>query len=720
MVNESNYLLERLCPQCGVPTAELRCPADGTPTVVASRESRHPLSYRAGEIINGRYELSEILGRGGFGAVFAARHVGTAQPVAIKMLAADLDAANDEPLRRFHREARVTAGLTSPHTVRVFDVGQAEAGPLFLVMELIRGVELGVALRAFKASGSRMDELAAVEIGIQILKSLAEAHAAGLVHRDLKPANVMLTLAGQDEVIVKVLDFGIAQAANASKLTAAGMALGTPAFMSPEQVCGKPVDGRSDLYSLGVLLFHCVCGRLPFDAQSGVALAQQHLHAPVPDIRKLAPGTSPATVACIERALAKEPAGRFEDARAMRDALEAARHRLQGSPSAALSRVSQFALAEVSRGSAPAHLEAAATEMRTSSSLRTRGAPATTRASIAATGIAATSASAGELVTRVGYVPTADEEPEETRAAPALTAEPIRPAVDLLPPAATGAIAAQSTRARVALRDPPPTAAAPARSPSQAPARPTAAGTAAIPVQSRHAGDTSRVVAQADAAASRTGAMQRVVPNFEVEVLARAAEPAHVGAAAPVPPSDPQRGGRGVAIWLALAALAVVMAAGVGAALLLREPASEAAAPVAPEAETEAARLRRAHKAQESERLEREQEVEQERLRALQLEAKLEKQASELAAAKAKLAGNPATAGAPGTPEAGDAPQAAAPAAAAPEAAVGAAAKPAPAPEGSNSPAQRPKRPAKTQEKVEAKPKQADKVPRHDSTYLDL
>lgn len=715
MVNESNDLLGRLCPQCGVPTAGLRCPADGTPTVVASGESRHPLSYRAGEIINGRYELFEILGRGGFGAVFAARHVGTGQPVAIKMLAADLDGANDEPLRRFHREARVTAGLTSPHTVRVFDVGQAEAGPLFLVMELIRGVELGVALRALKASGSRMDELAAVEIGIQILKSLGEAHAAGLVHRDLKPANVMITLAGQDEVIVKVLDFGIAQAANASKLTAAGMALGTPAFMSPEQVCGKAVDGRSDLYSLGVLLFHCVCGRLPFDAQSGVALAQQHLNAPVPDIRRLAPGTSDATVACIERALAKDPSGRFQDARAMREALEAARHRLQGSPSAALSRVSQFALAEVSRGNAPAHLEAAATEMRTSSSLRTQGAPATTRASIAATGI-----SAGELETRIGSVPTADEEPEETRAAPALNAQPVRLGVGQLPPAATGAIAAQSTRARVALREPQPTAAAPARSPSEAPSRPSAAGTAAIPVQSRHPGDTSRVVAQVDSAASRTGAMQRVVPNFEVEVLARASEAAAAARAAPVPPPEAQRGGRGVAMWLGLAALAVVMAAGVGAALLLREPAPPAAAAAAPETETEASRLRRAHKAQESERLEREQEVEQERLRALQLEAKLEKQASELAAAKAKLAGGQAPGAAPAAPEAGAAPQAAASAAAAPDAPAGAADKPAAAPEGLNSPSQRPKRPAKMQEKVEAKPKPADKVPRHDSTYLDL
>lgn len=320
---------ERRCPVCGVSTAAERCPEDGTRTVSVGVFSRDATSYRPGEVLADRYRITGTLGRGGFGAVYAAEHTETNHPVAIKLLGIDPSTASDDVVRRFYREARITARLTAQHTVRVFDVGQTVGGPLFLAMELLHGPTLEQALRQLSRAARTMSEAEAIDVAIPILKSLAEAHGAGLVHRDLKPANIVLAEVGDGETVVKVLDFGIALTSDSS-LTEKGSALGTPGYMSPEQVRAKRLDGRADLYSLGCILFRCVTGRLPFEHPDAFAQAFMHATEPVPDPEPLraAAGGDPLSdgfLATMLRCLAKQPAHRFEDARSLRTTLEAVR-----------------------------------------------------------------------------------------------------------------------------------------------------------------------------------------------------------------------------------------------------------------------------------------------------------------------------------------------------------------------------------------------------------
>ncbi|MBM4345932.1 MAG: serine/threonine protein kinase, partial [Deltaproteobacteria bacterium] len=312
----------RYCPVCGDAVAARFCPTDGTVTVVRRALKPGDLDYHAGRVVDGRYRVGQRLGHGGFGAVYAAAHTGTGQHVALKVLNVALSSDNAPIVRRFWQEAQVTSRLRHANTVRVFDVGQTEEGAFFLAMELLQGRTLQTRLD----DEGPTDEDTAVFIGIEVLKSLNEAHAAGLVHRDLKPANLMLCPGdAPDRPLVKVLDFGIARTADSS-LTKTGAALGTPAYMSPEQCRGIPVDGRSDLYALGALLFRCVADRPPFVDENPLTVLFQHADTPPPDVGAVAPqALSPEFCAVVARALAKDPAQRFADAKAMRDALEAPR-----------------------------------------------------------------------------------------------------------------------------------------------------------------------------------------------------------------------------------------------------------------------------------------------------------------------------------------------------------------------------------------------------------
>ncbi|MSP92853.1 MAG: serine/threonine protein kinase [Myxococcales bacterium] len=325
-VPESLPQPERACPICGEATALLRCPNDDVPTITLTAFARDALSFKLGDVVSGRYKITGTLGRGGFGAVYAAEHVGTRQAVALKMLTLDVANAEDDVVRRFYREAQVTAALSSPHTVKVFDVGQADNGPLYLAMELLVGQSLEQELRALGKRGERMAESRVVDVGLAVCRSLAEAHKANLVHRDLKPANIMLAKLGdEDEPVVKVLDFGIARTEDSS-MTAQGSVLGTPQYMSPEQCRARPLDGRSDLYALGVILFRCAAGRLPFEDRNPLALMYLHANEPPPDLQALAGGgLSEGFVDVVRTALEKEPVDRFADARAMRQALEEVR-----------------------------------------------------------------------------------------------------------------------------------------------------------------------------------------------------------------------------------------------------------------------------------------------------------------------------------------------------------------------------------------------------------
>jgi len=316
----------RRCPICRAETTAEFCAVDGTPTLLPTRATRDALGYRAGEVVGDRYRIVGPLGRGGFSAVYAAEHTGTKQPVALKVLTLDAGAASDDAVRRFFVEARVTAQLRAPNTVRLFDVGQDKDGSLYLAMERLDGPTLEAALRAVHASGGALSEAQAIDIAVPVLRSLQEAHARGLVHRDLKPANLILARSEMDDApVVKVLDFGIARSQDSAQ-TQAGIALGTPAYMSPEQCEGLALDGRSDLYALGVVLWTCVCGRPPYQHESPLGLMYLHRHGTLPDLLTSARvPLSEAFRAALCKTLSKEAADRFADAAAMRAALQAIR-----------------------------------------------------------------------------------------------------------------------------------------------------------------------------------------------------------------------------------------------------------------------------------------------------------------------------------------------------------------------------------------------------------
>ena len=312
----------RYCPKCGKNTSASTCPDDDAPTFARDGSSAGALNYEAGKIVTGKYKIGQRLGRGGFGAVYSAENMTTSHNVAIKVLAIDPDDTDDSMIQRFLQEAQVTAKLKHPNTIRVFDFGQTDEGALFMVMEMLNGPTLEKLLKDNEVNGSTMTERETLNLAIPILRSLAEAHDHALVHRDLKPLNIMLTDASDDERIVKVLDFGIARKQD-SQLTGTGKALGTPAYMSPEQCRGGNLDGRSDLYALGTIMFRCVTGRLPFAADNQLALLYAQINDRAPDVRSLTKQTlSVGFVASLQRALEKDPRSRFENAKAMRQELE--------------------------------------------------------------------------------------------------------------------------------------------------------------------------------------------------------------------------------------------------------------------------------------------------------------------------------------------------------------------------------------------------------------
>ncbi len=251
----------RVCPECGVRSSALRCTNcdEDTMPVETSGTGPDPL---VGQLFAGRFRVLRLIGQGGMGAVYAAQQVSMQREVALKVLTAPTSDA--QAVRRFYREVKATSRLRHPHTIRVYDYGTDEHGRQFLAMELLTGESLAALL----AREGRLTPQRVVRIAGQVAKALGEAHAAGLVHRDLKPDNIFLrTLYGESDYVT-VLDFGIARFTDphdtTSSLTSADTTVGTADYMSPEQVLGRPLDGRSDLFALGVVLYECLTGRLPF------------------------------------------------------------------------------------------------------------------------------------------------------------------------------------------------------------------------------------------------------------------------------------------------------------------------------------------------------------------------------------------------------------------------------------------------------------------------
>lgn len=295
---------------------------------IVSEDFVEPDGPAPGDRVAGKYVLSRLLGQGGYGSVWEGENVDLGKRVAVKLIEPQ-HATSAEVTARFRREARAAGALESEHIVQVYDVGHDAQAGHYLVMELLRGEDLRHKLDRV----GRIDPDHAVDWAHQIALALAKAHAAGVVHRDLKPANVFLHApeAHHDETpetLVKLVDFGVSKLLSANDgeaLTVAGRTVGTPQYMSPEQVLGQPSDPRGDLWALGVVLFEMLAGTPPYPLretfrETAMAIA----YDPAPALRDRAPDVPEALAALVARALEKDPALRFPDGAAFAEALVAA------------------------------------------------------------------------------------------------------------------------------------------------------------------------------------------------------------------------------------------------------------------------------------------------------------------------------------------------------------------------------------------------------------
>jgi eukaryotic-like serine/threonine-protein kinase len=275
-----------------------------------------------GKVVARKYAVEQCIGEGGMGRVYRARQLVLDKPVVLKVLHQEL-LSDARTVARFQREARAASRLNHPNSINILDFGVAEDGELFIAMEYVDGHDLHHLL----TNEWPLSEPRIIRIVSQVLSALADAHSAGVIHRDLKPENVMVEpRRGGESDVVKVLDFGIAKIMDTAEagpaLTRAGFVCGTPEYMSPEQAKGAPLDPRSDLYSVGVLLFQLVTRRLPFEADTAVGFATKHLTEPPPAPSRFRPaGCSPEMEQLILKALSKDPADRPQTAEEFLEAL---------------------------------------------------------------------------------------------------------------------------------------------------------------------------------------------------------------------------------------------------------------------------------------------------------------------------------------------------------------------------------------------------------------
>lgn len=311
----------QLCPRCGrqSPLGTDRCPHD-----------RAALAADwTGRVIEGRYTLEKLIGVGGMGSgVWRARQGSAKRTVAVKLM----PPGTEEAAERFERGAQIASNLNHPNITTVHDYGRTDAGELFLVMELLEGRELSASLRR----GRAMSVGESLRITEQVLQALTHAHRRRVVHRDLKPGNLFLVRRDDEPPSVKVLDFGIARffddddadgslADEIDKdVTAVRKICGTPRYMSPEQVTRGTVDGRSDLYSVGIVLYRMLTGHVPFDGDLATIM-YGHARIPAPPPTDHNPQIPAVVARIVMRALAKRADDRFPDAKAMRQAVRAAR-----------------------------------------------------------------------------------------------------------------------------------------------------------------------------------------------------------------------------------------------------------------------------------------------------------------------------------------------------------------------------------------------------------
>ena len=289
-----------------------------------------------GAVVDGRYKLIERIGLGGMGAVYRAEHVGMGRVVAVKILRPELG-GRSEAIERFTREAQASARVAHKNVVAVSDFGVRDDGTLYLVMEYLRGETLR----------DRIDRLGrlpwqnAVTIARHVARGLAHAHSQNVIHRDVKPENIFLADDDDDPDFAKILDFGIARSLEAddARVTQAGLVVGTPAYLSPEQALGGTVDQRCDVYSLCIVLYEMVCGRTPFGDRPPVAMLTAHAVVDVPPFAEVAPDVDvPAAIeAIVRRGLAKDKDERHADAAELAADLDLVRGRASSEMPARLS-----------------------------------------------------------------------------------------------------------------------------------------------------------------------------------------------------------------------------------------------------------------------------------------------------------------------------------------------------------------------------------------------
>ena len=254
----------------------------------------------------GDFVVERLLGRGGMGEVYLARQISLPRNVALKILRPEL-AGDQQYLRRFEAEAHSLAPIQHPNIVSVYAIGKQE-GLHFIALEYVRGIDL----RRFIEQKGALEEAVALRIARLVAAALVRAAEAGIVHRDIKPENVLLTRQGE----VKVADFGLARTTEHEdvRLTQTGVTMGTPLYMSPEQIQGHPIDSRSDLYSLGIVCYQMLAGEPPFRGQTAMSVAIQHVHGTPDPLGEIRPDVRPEFLAIIGRLMAKSPADRYQSA----------------------------------------------------------------------------------------------------------------------------------------------------------------------------------------------------------------------------------------------------------------------------------------------------------------------------------------------------------------------------------------------------------------------
>jgi serine/threonine-protein kinase len=303
-----------VCWNCGITLAGVDYDTHPDATAYGGQAQHDPM---IGRWVLDQYIVRSRIAEGGMGAVYLAEQPAIGRNAIIKIVHPWL--GRDEKMaRRFGAEARAAAKLQNPHIVSIYNYGKMADGTLFIAMEHLSGITLAELV----ASERRIEPARAVAIATQVCEALAEAHRRGVVHRDLKPTNIMLVRRGSGPDFVKVLDFGIAKL-DGNEVTATGALVGTPRYMAPEQLQGHPVDGRADIYTLGLVLYEMLTGRPPFEADTPAAYMQMQLNQQPPPMVQACPGIDvpPALEACVMRALAKAPYQRPQSADGFADDL---------------------------------------------------------------------------------------------------------------------------------------------------------------------------------------------------------------------------------------------------------------------------------------------------------------------------------------------------------------------------------------------------------------